>query len=191
MKIKTKKSKLKVIIAIVIVLVLAAAAYLALAFYKHYPPFMEAQQKTTDGQTVNLERSDAENEKIKDIQDNPESKTKNDQNDTPKPPTQNTSSGKQSVNVLLTNASIINNTVRASGFVTNIVEEGGECTYIFTNGTSTLTKKATTLTNPTSTTCETVTFSPAELPVGGTWKVVLKYSSSKAEGTSNTKEFTK
>jgi flagellar basal body-associated protein FliL len=191
MKIKTKKSKLKIVIAIVIVLVLTVAAYLALAFFKHYPPFMEAQQKTTEGQTVNLERSDAENEKIKDIQENPESKTKNDQNDTPKPPTQNTSSGKQAVNVLLTNASIINNTVRASGFVTNIVQDGGECTYTFTNGASTLTKKANTLTNPTSTTCETVTFSPAELPASGTWKVVLKYSSSNAEGTSNTKEFTK
>jgi hypothetical protein len=190
MKIKSKKSKTKVI-AIIVTLIVIAAAYLTLAFYNRYPPFMEVQKVTTDGQTINLDRSDAENEKIKNIQDNPESKTQNNQTDTPKPPTQTLPSGKQEVNVLLTNASIINNTVRASGFVTNIVQEGGECTYIFTSGNSTITKKASTLTNPSSTTCETVVFSPTELPVSGTWKVFLKYSSVNAEGTSNTKEFTK
>lgn len=188
---KPKSKKFKIIAIVTAAIVVAAAAYLAVAFNSHYPPFMVQKKNSDNEQVVNLERSDAEKQKTKDLQDNPDSKTENNQTDTPPAPTKTTPAGKQSVNVLLTNASITNNNVRASGFVTNLVQEGGECTYVFTSGSSTLTKKSSTLTNPTSTTCEAVTFSSSELPVSGTWKVVLSYSSSNAEGTSNTKEFTK
>lgn len=193
MKINTKhNSKVKVIAIIVAACLVVGITYLGVAFVNHYAPFAEKKQAIENGeQMTNLERSDAEKQKTQQLLDNPDTKTENDQTDKPDAPTETTPSGKQSVNVLLTNASITNNNVHASGFVTNLAQEGGECTYVFTNGSSTVTKKSNTLVNPTSTTCEAVTFSADELSVSGTWKVVLSYSSSNATGTSNTKEFTK
>jgi cytoskeletal protein RodZ len=193
MKINTKqKPKTKVIIITIGALVILALLYLAVAFKSHYPPFaVQEKINKTNEQTVNLERSDAEKQKSQELEDNPDAKTENNQTDTPDAPTQTTPSGKQSVNVLITNASITNNNVKASGFVTNLVQEGGECTYVFTSGSATITKKSGTLVNSTSTTCETVTFGSSELPVSGTWKVVLTYSSADAEGTSSAREFTK
>lgn len=188
---KKQNSKTKVIAISLIACLAIVGVYLGIAFANKYPPFSKNNVVEFSDQKVNLERSDAEKQKTQELADNPDKKIENNQTDMPSAPDEKTSSGKQAVNVLLTSAGITNNTVRASGMVTNVVEEGGECTYTFTNGSSVVTKKSTTLTNPTSTTCESVAFSPDELPVSGTWKVILTYSSSDAAGTSNTKEFTK
>ncbi|HSW77787.1 MAG TPA: hypothetical protein VLG36_03245 [Candidatus Chromulinivoraceae bacterium] len=187
---KKKHGKNKIIAIAGGALAVVVISYLGVALKYHYPPFVQAKGNNPAGQYVNLERSDAEKQKSQELVDNPQAKTQNDQTDVPTPPSA-TSSGKQSVNVLLTNASVTNNTVKASGLVTNLVQEGGSCTYTFTNGSTVITKTSNTLTNPTSTTCESVSFSADELTAGGAWKVVLKYASSSAEGVSNTKEFTK
>jgi hypothetical protein len=187
---KKQNSKTKIVAIIAAACIAVGIVYLGIAFANKYPPFTKDSAIKIGDQTINLERSDAEKQKSQELSDNPDLKTENNQTDTPAAPTEKTDNGKQAVNVLLTSAGITNNTVRASGMVTNIVEEGGECTYTFTNGSSTVSKKSNTLTNPTSTTCEAVTFSPDELS-SGTWKVVLNYNSTNATGTSNTKEFTK
>ncbi len=192
MKINKNSSKKKIALIIVpLVILLGVGMYLGVAAVNKLPPFSTVDTTYEPGeQVVNLERSEAEKAREKELIDNPELKTQNEQTDTPSAPT-TTDSGKAAVNVLVTNASISNGTVSASGFVTNLVEEGGSCTYVFTSGSSTVTKNSQTLTNPSSTTCATVTFPSSELLVSGTWKVTLSYSSEKAAGKSDPKEFTK
>ena len=163
---------------------------MAFAKLNNLTPFESAGDFAKPGEEkVSLERSESEKEAIEALEDDPSLKTQNNQNDTPAEP-EKTSSGKNEANVLLTNAGISNGTVSASGFVTNLVEDGGDCSYKFTNGSSSVVKTSKTLMNPTSTTCETVSFPASEL-TSGNWKVVLSYSSSASTGASSQKEFTK
>lgn len=191
MKINKQYNKKKLVIILILLLVLVTGGYLGVAALNKLPPFAAAEKTYKPGEQVtNLERSESEKKAEETLKDNPEQKTANNQTDTPEPP-KVSSAGKLNVNVLLTNAGISNGTVTASGFVTNIVEEGGTCTFKFINGSNVVTKTSTTLTNPTSTTCSTVRFPATELMAGGTWKVSLAYSSEKASGSSNEKEITK
>lgn len=193
MQINKNHNKKKIVtIAGIVLLTVLAGGYLTFAALNKLPPFASVEKNYQPGEQVtNLERSQAEKDAEKALADNPELKMENDQTDTPQAPTQQTESGKLKVNLLVTNARIANGTVSASGFVTDLVESGGTCTYTFTNGNATVIKTAQTLTNPTSTTCATVSFPAAELTMDGTWKVVLSYLSDKATGKSEAKEFMK
>lgn len=91
---------------------------------------------------------------------------------------------RQKVNVVITSAQASNGTVNASGFVSNIVEAGGICTYVFTKADSVVRKSSDTLQNASSTTCKSVSFSSAELE-SGDWTVSLEYRSSTSEGSSS------
>lgn len=187
---KNRKINLGIVIAIAAVVL--CAGYVGAAYIWHLPPFAPTTKTYTPGEQVtNLERSDTEKATTSGLESNPAQKLQNGQTDTPSAPTQTTTSGKQVVNVSLTSVGISNGVINASGMVTNIVEEGGSCTYAFTSGSQVVTKVVTTSTNPTSTTCTRITFSANELPTDGAWKVKLSYSSSKAEGVSEEKEITK
>lgn len=187
-----KKRNKKPYIIFAAVIIALIGTYLAIAYYNQLPPFLSNVEPSprVGEQKINLERSEAEKQAIKNLEGNPDLKTQNNQTDTPDTPSE-AESGKMSVNVLLTNVSVSNGTVSVSGFVTNLAEENGACSYVFTNGSSTVSKKVATLTNPTSTTCETIKFPANELPVEGNWGVVIKYSSASAIGESNKKEFTR
>lgn len=136
-----------------------------------------------------MDRSETEKKASEDLKNNPETKLDNKQTDNPNTPVVDDTTGKQRVNVLLTNTGTFNNKVSASGMVTNAVEEGGTCTFVFTNGSTEVVKNSTTLTNPSSTSCTTVSFPSSELSPG-VWKVKIDYSSSASMGESNTKELT-
>ena len=187
-----KNHKISKVIALAIAIVLLGVGYIAAAYVWHLPPFAAVTKTYAPGdQVTNLERSDTEKDASKALADSPQQKLQNNQTDVPSAPTETTTSGKQVVNVSLTSVGISNGVINASGMVTNLVEEGGSCTYIFTNGSQTVKKISATSTNPTSTTCMRVTFSADELPASGVWKVKLGYASDKAEGISGEKEITK
>ena len=76
-----------------------------------------------------------------------------------------------------------------SSAITNIVETEGNCNYIFTNNSTTLTKKKQVLPNAKNTICEAVVLEKASL-TAGQWKVRLEYKSNYSEGVSETKTFT-
>jgi hypothetical protein len=183
----SKKQKLAVILISVVVLV---GIYLGVAFYRHLFPFTNKTPTYEPGtHVVNKDKSDAEKQAIDNLKNNPQDKTKNSQTDTPPAPTVNQESGKKEANVLITNVGVQNGTVSASGFASNVVESEGTCTYTFTNGSNRVIKTSNVLPNPTSTTCATVNFPASELPVAGTWSVVLSYSSPESAGSSAAKEF--
>ncbi len=195
MKMNIKKSssaKRKIIITIVLFCLLLLG-YAAAAFYFKLPPFASSNNNKGDTPTtqfVKMDKTQSEQEAIKDVSKNPSQKTQNNQTDVPEQP-KTASNGKKAVNVLLTNTGIFNDKASASGVVTDIVEQGGTCAFTFTNGSSVVTKTSSTLTNSTSTSCETVAFPASELQAAGTWKVQISYQSTDAEGISNSKELTK
>jgi hypothetical protein len=193
MKINRKPNKKKVIALVIVMFLVAGGVYAFVASRAGIFPFERPASDSAEigEQKVSLERSDAEEADINAIADNPSLKNENDQTDTPKPPVESTENDKLKVNVLLTNVRVANGTISASGFVTNLVEADGTCSYIFTKGPLEVAKTARTLTNPTSTTCETVRFSTDELTADGTWSVSVAYNSSAASGESEKKEFTK
>ena len=182
---KNKKILLGLILAIVTIVI-----YLAVAANAKFFPFNSQQRSFEQGEyIVNLDKTDTEKEAIKNLEENPGVKTENNQTDTPATPPTDAASGKQTVNVLLTNVGINDGNVSASGFVTNLSENGGSCEYVFTNGTQSISKPVETVANSTSTTCKTASFGSEELPSKGRWSVQLKYASSAAQGSSNQKEF--
>jgi hypothetical protein len=185
----TQTKKKRVLISIALLIMVISIYLLAAANYRLFP-FASRQQNFKQGEyIVNLDRTETEKEATKKLEENPQSKTENTQTDTPSSPPTDATSGKQQVNVLLTNVSVVEDTVKASGFVTNISETGGSCEYVFTSGAQTIRKKVETMANPTSTTCKTTSFATSELPVKGTWTVELMYESDGAQGKSNSKEF--
>lgn len=185
------RDKNKVILLIAASVLIVAVGYLVYAWNSSNPPFSSRKSYSPGEYIVNKERSDSEKEVTKRIDENPEAKTQNSQTDKPIAPSVDEKTGLQAVNVLLTNTGIFNGTVSASGMVTDAIEDGGTCTFIFKNGTSKVEKTSKTMQNSTSTSCETVSFSSEELPTDGTWRVQISYSSPTSEGSSNTKEFTK
>lgn len=137
-----------------------------------------------DGDGTSLERSKTELSETEGIQDDPEKSKQSTSSDTVPTPTTNPTTGMREVNVVLTNTGLEDGQVEASGFVSNLVEEGGTCTFTFTQNQRTVNKSTNTVVNPTSTTCRTVRFNESELGQGE-WKVIIRYSSSTATGTSN------
>lgn len=189
----TRKRRRKSAVIVVAIIAFVLVGYFAAAALLNLPPFNNGEKLNVDtdssGQFVSMERTDTEKKASENLEQNPEQKTQNNQNDAPDSP-ENIGNGKRSVNVLLTNAGVLNGIVSASGMVTNATEQSGGCTYVFTNGSHRVTKSSSTLVNPTSTTCETVSFPVSDLRTTGIWTVRLEYSSSLSEGSSTVKEFT-
>jgi hypothetical protein len=103
------------------------------------------------------------------------------QNNKPQP-TQNSPTptpAKKQVTVTITNAN--KDTVNA--YVSGIFEDGGTCTATFTQGSTVVTRTSTGFKNVSYTQCAPIA---PNLPSGGTWSVVVSYSSAAAEGTSKT-----
>lgn len=174
---RPRKTKLLVISGIAAVLVFAIGAYL----------FVQSQSSgdniKRDKEGISLERSDNEKLETKNIQDNPDdTKTATGSDTVSEAPTG--ASGLREANVVLTSTGTDNGKVDASAFVSNIVEEGGTCTFVFTQAARTITKTSSTLVNPTSTSCQTISFDETELG-NGDWKVTVQYKSATAAGTSN------
>ncbi len=176
----------------VAVLVFLVACYSLFAWTNRWFPFVSYGDDTYEPGTqfVNMNKTDSERKAAEDIKNDPEKKLENSQVDRPSAPSEDTLTGKQSVNILITSVGISNGTVSARGFVTNITETGGRCEYVFVKGTEKIIKPVDTLPNATSTTCKTITFPASELS-SGKWLVTLSYLSNTAEGSSSVKDFTK
>jgi len=177
---KKNNKKTKLVVLTIVSLLLVCLASLAVYAYVH----RNDNEIERDANGISVERTPQDLALEENLENNPSDKTNNSQTDTPLFPEVDETTNKQNVNVILTNAGEINGNISASGFISNLVEENGTCTYIFTNGQNIHKKEATTMTNPNSTTCKTISFPNSELGTG-VWKVNLIYSSSSAKGTSN------
>lgn len=179
MRITPKKNTKTIVIAAALAVLLVAGAAFA---YRQYSDSTNSVARDKSG--TSLERSQEELNESENILNNPKDAKQQTGSDTVNEPAVDSATGKRTVNVVLTSTGADNGQVDASGFVSNLVEEGGTCTYTFTQTQRTVKKSSGTSVNPTSTTCQTVRFSENELGTGE-WKVVIQYNSSSASGTSN------
>lgn len=180
-----RKIKNKKITYSVVTLLIIGLTYIAISWIYHLPPF----HITSESQHVNLKKTDTEKSAIDRIEKTPSEKNKNNQTDQPDAPSVDSQTGLQQANVLVTSVDVLDGSVRVSGFVSDIVEDGGVCTYIFTNGSTTFTKESTTLPSPTSISCRTLTISVDEFPSVGSWNVSIRYKSDYSTGTSSQRMF--
>ena len=97
--------------------------------------------------------------------------------------------GLKKANVVLNEPYEVDGKVIVSSTITNIVETEGDCNYVFTNGSSSFTKKTRVLPNAKNTVCEAVMLEKGSLNAGK-WQVKLEYKSNYAEGVSETQTFT-
>ena len=179
MKIQKPKSYKSRVILIAIALLLVLGAILVALYFKRSD---ESIKRDAGG--VSVERT-VQDKRLEDaLNENPEGKNRQTQTDVPARPEVDEQSQLQKANVVLTSVRQQIDQVSASGFVSNIVEDEGQCTYIFNKGTATVKKTSGTLTNSSSTTCKTVEFHKSELSVG-IWNVHIEYLSSISSGTSN------
>ena len=74
-----------------------------------------------------------------------------------------------------------------AGYVSGVFEDGGICSYVFTNGSSTKSKESTAISNVSYTTCPPISIEKNELSPKGTWRIVLKYTSVSSSGDSEAK----
>ena len=180
MKIPRSASRKRLIAVTVVILLLASCM---IAYFVLQNSRNNGVRRDANG--TSLERSNIEKNETERIQSDTADAKQSSGSDVPEAPISNPDTGLLKANVVLTNTGTDNNgTADASGFVSNLSEEGGVCTFTFAKGDRTVTKTSTTMVNPTSTTCKTVGFAETELSAGD-WQVTLRYVSTRASGTSN------
>ena len=179
MRVKIHKNKKRVII---ITIILLAATAIVIIYWN-----LGQRQPQEDTPKIEMNRTETEKQISDQLKKNPDKKEDNSQRDQPASPNNTESGGKTGVNVLLTSTTITNSKVVASGFITNAVDNGGRCTFVFKRGDQIIKKISTTETNPTSTTCITVQVESSSF-TSGTWSVYIEYESDRYKGVSNQKE---
>lgn len=179
---KTTK-KQKIILAALVVGILAIAVGVSAVKRSHNQQMSTSRDKNGISQQRTPQDIALENQ----LNNDPSRKSGSTQSDRPADPKIDNTTNLQKVNVILTNSNVSGGTVSASGFVSNVVESNGVCTYTFAKQAESIKKTSATLPNATSTTCTTVQFPVSELS-SGTWQVSLGYASGASAGDSNVLE---
>ncbi len=190
-KTKTSKTIFRIISLILLVAVISFGALTGLKLYQ------DANQETEDD-TTNINTADVDNNSIQSAKPTDEktttpgndakAKTEELEKQQSKEVKKN-ENGLRVANVVLNEPYRADNKIIISSTITNIVETEGNCTYIFTNGPSSITKKTQVLPNAKNTVCEAVVLEKNDLSAGK-WKVRLEYKSKLSEGVSETQTFT-
>ena len=89
-----------------------------------------------------------------------------------------------SANIVITNLQSSSQAVTASGFISNVFEDGGTCTLNLTLGGQKVSGQSKGITDVNKTTCPEITIQRSAIPQAGQWTATLSYSSSKITGTS-------
>lgn len=93
--------------------------------------------------------------------------------------------GKKNASPVVTSAFDDGTNIQVMGFVGGVVENNGQCTYVFTKDSSKVSKTTTAQADASTSRCSTLAFPRAEL-TAGSWSVIMNYTSPSAQGSSNT-----
>lgn len=188
-----KHKKYKKIYSIVAIVVLALFVSCGvLAYYKEWFLFTRRDsaddfKKDEQGRGINPRKTRLEKKQTEALQEEPQDKLGRPNTDIAPAIEKKISETKRLVHVMMTSVeqSVDKNTITASGFVTNVAEQSGACTYVFTSVDGRIVKKGATATpNPSSTLCESIRVSRGDLALGA-WSVALEYSSQLSQGVSD------
>ena len=94
--------------------------------------------------------------------------------------------GKKVANILVNYAYVDSGKLVAGATITNLVETGGKCEYIFSDGDNIYSVTTSTLPNAKNTPCEAASTTKT---TNGNWKVTVYYKSNSAEGESEAESF--
>lgn len=173
---RKSNSKKLLLIGGIILLLAGGGAVAARHFLKSDTPNAPAGVKLAPA--TKEEKKESEDNKDRIIAQQKDSQTQQ----APPAGTQSTTNGKKQVSVVI--SSVDSNML--SAYVTGVFEEGGTCTATFTQANTVVTRTSSGFENVSYTQCAPI--SP-NLPSGGSWSVVVSYSSASAQGTSPAKTF--
>lgn len=167
----------KVIITIMLVLLVAS---IGLAAYAWLSKDDDNSYTDTDGITYQ-EATEAEKQESENIKKENSEQIDNSQG----APTSNESGQKKTVTPIITAWSQDSSgDLRINGYVPEVTEEDGTCSYTLTNGNMEVEQSRSALLNAQSTSCGQIVISSNKLSPGQ-WKITLTYSSSNSKGTSD------
>lgn len=87
-------------------------------------------------------------------------------------------------NIVVVDASQYDKVVEVRAYVSNILEDGGKCTAVFTRNGTTVSKASNAFRDATTTQCRPIEIPRSEFPTAGEWQVVMKYKSATTSGES-------
>lgn len=176
---KTNKKPLKIILVLVAVLLLGAAGWTAYAYSQNLWPFPATQTEDAvdNGSPLTPEQEAEESQQAKkDAQEE-------------QPPKQD-EAGKNVVSVGVAFADVIDGAVEIRAFTPSVVEGNGTCAATLTKGSLTVSDQTNGFIDSTTTQCEPIRIPLDEFTESGDWELVVRYSSAKSQGSSETIEVT-
>ncbi|MDO8335941.1 MAG: hypothetical protein Q7T74_04145 [Candidatus Saccharibacteria bacterium] len=176
MKIKQKRvSKKIIIIGLIAALIVGMAAYIVYA------------QSNTDDKKARkpITYSGPSEQDKKDAADNKANVAK--RQEIEQQAKQETSSSKKQVSPVITNANQNGQQVTVTGYVSGVFEDGGTCTLVASKDGTSFTRTSKGFADATTTSCSPFFIDRSAFSEPGSWTVKISYSSSNAEGTSQTR----
>lgn len=172
-KAKKQLPQKMLVLAAVAALVLAGGAF---AWYRHShkttpAPVSQGTPKIDMSPATPAEVKDSDSHKVADP--------------TPTTPSQTPPATKQSVTPVVVGAGQTGQQVSVRSYVSGVVENGGTCTFTFTNGSASFTKTVTGDADATTTKCPNLTLDTAAFSVKGQWSVKVSYTSTTSQGESS------
>lgn len=175
MKISTQKKKTKnLLIVISVVLLLGMGAVGAYRLYTFSTDSETSETPTTQSTEGNAKTEDGNG-------------TSGGGTDDGSKPIDSTENNKDAVDVIIVDAGQYERTIEVRAYAAD-VSESGVCTFTFTQGSSSLVRTTTASPSAQTTSCAALDISTPEFPTLGTWNLVVSYSSSTSEGSSNSQD---
>jgi uncharacterized protein (UPF0333 family) len=96
---------------------------------------------------------------------------------------------KKSIQPVIVDANLYDQTVEVRAYIPGIVEDGGTCTVTLRKGSHIFTRTSAGFQDAKTTNCTKVTINRSDFPEAGTWSTTVSYDSNTASGTSDVRTF--
>jgi hypothetical protein len=175
MPIKIKKNSKRVTIIIIVAFLLLSTAAAGLFFYLQ--PKRIAVTHTESARPVNHINYDGPTDEEQAAGDQQkEDNIKRDE--TPSQPSSHAT-------VVIADASQYGSVIEVRGYVSSVIEDGGQCSATFTHGATSFTVSGSATKDAKTTQCSPLSAQRSQFLVAGSWSVVLTYTSSSTTGASS------
>lgn len=171
-----------IIVGVIAVAIIMGLAYGGWRYYQHRQTKSKPVATTTNQAESKIDMNPATSEEKKESEQHKDEIIEQQKNQTTNPaPTGG------NVTPIISYADQYGSNIEVAAFVATVVEDGGTCTLTATSGTNKVTKQVTAVRNAKNTTCPTFSIPRSEFKTAGTWSVVVSYSSTAYNGTSEAK----
>lgn len=179
MRIQNKNNRVRLVSTVIVAVLLVGGG---LAYWQRdtISGWFNQSSESTDSDNSSSGSSDSNNS---DMPDTDYDGTSSNNDSSSDGSSSSSSDGIKQANVIINDASQYDSNVEVRSYVEGVVESNGTCTVTFKKGNQSVTKTTELLTNPSYTTCATVSVPVSEFPSKGTWQVTVDYSSATYKGS--------